>query len=202
MTRKAEIPVSFPTKQAEKDLKKTENLFSRTISSIKRVEERTQVFSTLGQIGAGVAPAATGFLLQSPTMSSSSAALQSTGQGAQVGLTALLAKYGGVSGAIIGNLVGSVLNEFTQALGEEIRAVKDKSLQEVQQIAAQFAEVGASLSPEAIKVLLQEREKVNNRVFSAIKEVKNVQDANTNITETIKGASSRRLSDAMSWLGF
>ena len=200
--RKAEIPISFPTKQAEADLQKTKHIFSKTVSSMKAIEERTGIFKTLGSGIAGVTPGVASYLLQSPTVSKPTAALQAGGNALQTLSTIVGGIFGNAAGAIIGNVVGQTLNEFTNSLGEEVRNIKDKSLNEVQSIATQFAEVGVLLEKDTIKALLSEREQINKRVFEAMKEVKETQNAQTQTTSVIKNTAARKLSDAMSYLGF
>lgn len=199
--RKAEIPIEFPIQKAKKDLEKTEGLFKKTFNTLRAIEEKTGLFSTFGQVGVAGVAAGAQFLFQSPQIARASAALGATGGGIQA-LSTLLGAFGGTPGILIGNMIGNFFSQMIDNIGEEIRAVQDRSLNEIQSIAAQFAEVGVSLSNEAIKQLLEERQKINQRVFDAIKQVKEVQDSQTNTLEVIGNAAIRRLREAKSALGF
>ncbi|RME79895.1 MAG: hypothetical protein D6785_10870 [Planctomycetota bacterium] len=197
--RKAEIPIEFPTKQAEKDLQKTEGLFKKTFGVLRKIEERSGIFSTFGIAGT---TAVSQIAFQSQFQSRASSTLEAGSSAIQAGGTALGGLLGGIPGALIGNLIGNIVQGISNAIREEINAVKDKSLSDIQGIAAQFAEVGVSLSDEAIKQLLKEREQINQRVFDAVSRVKQIQDAQTKTIDVLLNAASRKLSQATSALGF
>jgi hypothetical protein len=191
--RKAEIPISFPTKQAEKDLKQTEGLFRKTFSSLKNIEERTGIFSTIGTAGTSLI----GNVFQPVTQSGASSALGATGGAIQTGLAGLGTALGGTSGFLIGNVIGEAFSKLAQSIGEEIRAVQDRSLGEVQSIVETFAQNGVDLNEKLISELLKQSEERNKRAFDAIKKVKEIQDRQTDKTGIIINATKRRIHDTL-----
>jgi len=201
--RIAKIELGFGTKGAEKDLKDVKSKFKKTAEEMQEIEERAQFWKSTrhGAYSAAVTGAFS-YALQSPTQSKASAAVESSASTTEVVSTVVGGVFGGAGGAIIGQTLGKALGDFQRALAEEIRAVKDKSLNDIQGIATQFAEVGVLLSNDAIKTLLEEREKINKRVWDAVKRVKNVQDQQYNVLNVIQNSASRRMSDAFSYVGF